>query len=638
MASKGSRGSLEDGGQPSSRSEDSISFTFDGATFLTNRLEEILELADADISKVSEVSASYCSLKGIGRLNTLRGLTRLSIDHTDIGSIDQLPAFEHLEYLNICSTRIKSIKSIEKFPRLKSLNLRSTAVTDISPVGKLKSLVDLDLCSTQIKSTKALASLIQLKRLMLHRCAIEAIDELSNLKHLEELDIGNTEVSNIRPLAKATKLAKLNLCNTPISDLTPLSRASALTWLNLEGTKVSDLSPISGLNNLAEAAVAKPPIAGLFFDQCVNLKDPVLIGYSTLGNPEKTQKTIKYLNELKSNIQETSNPEHSIGNPSTNRSGALPAIPEPGPGLWFSMSANGAVSLSPADELDKAGNNVERLSLLHPLLVQTAQDLLSALRSSGNSHPDLVSRVKSYAALISTDLHQIPIHQLLYEGIRLQGALTAASRSGVDRLEPMVEDVAYEALESLCSIHGMFILNTKLGNELLEQSRLYAQPDLSNLAHTIAATELCEDLINHPELVDAQAAAALLEVANYSETGPYGERAATFKRTSFRNLIGLMTIMAVLTVISVSNIPAGVIAAFALCLLDKTEWAKNTIAPYAKAVEDRVKGLGPLFGDKLRQFMLKRKNLLIRILGEQAYTSWLGRYLNALKDEDQDSE
>ncbi|MBI5121391.1 MAG: pentapeptide repeat-containing protein [Rhodospirillales bacterium] len=153
--------------------------------------------------------------------------------------------------------------------------------------------------------------LVQLQNLYFAGTQITDLTPLARLKDLNDLGFPRTQVIDLAPLAGLANLQGLNFSSTMVTDLDPLSGLSKLRRLSVSRTLVADLSPLAGLSKLEEGARKS---GGLFFSDCLNITDPVLIELSKKHNPERTIETLRYLREqlkTSSDLESVPNAEDS---------------------------------------------------------------------------------------------------------------------------------------------------------------------------------------------------------------------------------------------------------------------------------------------------------------------------------------
>ena len=99
-----------------------------------------------------------------------------------------------------------------------------------------------------------------------------------------------------------------------------------------------------------------------------------------------------------------------------------PEIPAQGPGPHFVIRNDGKIDFAPREALDRAGNNVARLRLLHPTLCDLAGGLCAVLGTGNIPHARLLERANTYYTLINQNLDAVPFDRLYVEGLRLANA------------------------------------------------------------------------------------------------------------------------------------------------------------------------------------------------------------------------
>ena len=215
---------------------------------------------------------------------------------------------------------------------------------------------------------------------------------------------------------------------------------------------------------------------------------------------------------------------------------APPEPPGQGIGPHFVLDENGMIDFAPPEALDRQGNNVARLRALHPVLRELAGDLIEALSRVGNTaHVSLQRLVTTYAALIDQPLERADFARLHAGGVRLANAAQATARAILEDELPPLGLEAQEALDSLLSLHGTFMLSTIEGIAALTAEERYRRRPDEERSFRAAAREFAAALQKHPEIIHPDAAAIIKDAAAQIGQGGNPERSTVVGLGIVRN-------------------------------------------------------------------------------------------------------
>jgi formylglycine-generating enzyme required for sulfatase activity len=221
--------------------------------------------------------------------------------------------------------------------------------------------------------------------------------------------------------------------------------------------------------------------------------------------------------------------------PAAGQPVSLPEIPSQGPGPYFVVRDDGKVDFAPPEALDREGNNIALLRVLHPEICDLAKTLCEQLNRGNVPHSNLRERAESYRTLVDRDLKAVPLDRLYIEGVRLQNATTAARQKIAEKELPSLEAQTSEALESLLELHGTFILSTAVGLELIGIEERYKRhpQDEAKLRSDLLA--FAEHLKSRPDIVEEKTADFVLKSAQEMSSGENLERSAVVATGTVKN-------------------------------------------------------------------------------------------------------
>ncbi|NVO17101.1 MAG: hypothetical protein HXX10_24005 [Rhodoplanes sp.] len=510
---------------------------------------------------------------------------------------------------------MREIDALQDLIKLEELNISGTYVSDLSAIANLTSISYLNVSGTPVSD----------------------LSPIEKFTDLENLFLAGSRVTTLTPIKGLHRIKIINFDGTQVKEISPLSLFTGLTRIDMDDTKVSDLSPLATLTNLARASVIRPRAGGIWCENCP-LDDSYLKTLSLRENPERTIQIIQHLRR-EQGLPDFDFSEQPLEFP--------PDIPGQGPGPHFTMAIDGAIIFAPPGSIDDTGNNVDRIRSLKPLLETACEALQNSL--SENEHPSLLKLVCLYGETISSDVEDIDFAKLYGLGLRLQSAAAAAERQIADRLLPSLEDATKEALDSLTSLHGPFILSTKAGLELIELAERYQRRPEADRAMRAATLELGNELERFPDLIDPEAAAFVKEAAEEIDVGNHPERSTTYSVSTTRNVSIVLIAGATCGALpivggavgGVSGIILGGIAALIGIEGLKKSKPFNTVASaITESVNKAGEGeLATLLGQKATmfgphlQFVLSHEELLRRLAGDRIQFRWLHSYLDWLKNQ-----
>ena len=356
-------------------------------------------------------------------------------------------------------------------------------------------------------------------------------------------------------------------------------------------------------------------------------------------NPARTIRVINYIRQ-----QQNLPPVDSQSIAFAAAREAPPSIPAPGPGPHFVLRDDGVVDFAPPEALDREGNNIAHLRVLHPALRDLARALANALSGGNVPHANLLDRARAYLELVDQGLETVPFARLYVEGVLLQNA-TGAARSKISESElPSFEEKVEGVVGSLLDLHGTFMLSTADGHQLIVAEERFKRSQEQKEELRQATLDLARSLQQRPDLVSAGAADFVAQSAKEADLGANPDRGIVVASSMATNV----------TLVLVSSATVGALAVAAGALTGIVGGAVTTLIGYeavkksksfqavigvvtkgidqlpeieaAKGFSDRTKRLLPYAG-----FVLKIEPVLRRLAKDRSQFGWLNASLDWLK-------
>ncbi len=209
-------------------------------------------------------------------------------------------------------------------------------------------------------------------------------------------------------------------------------------------------------------------------------------------------------------------------------------LPQQGPGPHFRIDADALIDFDAVPTLDARGNNIPRLRSLHPVIIDTCQQLSACIRP--NEQQQLLKIVRGYFDTINNDVEEIDYARLYGFGLRLTNASTAAKRQIADRLLPPLEDDAEEALNTcLVALHGPFMLSTSVGNDLLAYYERYCREPKQEKQNALAR-EFVSALQNDGDILSASVMDFIEGISNSEFNDIDDERTGAYHFITLKNI------------------------------------------------------------------------------------------------------
>jgi Leucine-rich repeat (LRR) protein len=171
------------------------------------------------------------------------GMLKLDLSGTPVSDLSALEGMP-LGYLSLANCKdLSDLRPLASLP-VKTLDLLGTKVSNLEPLGKMRTLMELNLDATKVQDLVALRGL-QLLRLNISHTEVTDIAPLDGMP-LEEVRLDYTGVSDLTPLSRTTRLRFFSGGRIPIRDFSPLAHKQ-IEVLSLEWTRVGDLSFLRGM-------------------------------------------------------------------------------------------------------------------------------------------------------------------------------------------------------------------------------------------------------------------------------------------------------------------------------------------------------------------------------------------------------
>ncbi len=232
---------------------------------------------------------------------------------------------------------------------------------------------------------------------------------------------------------------------------------------------------------------------------------------------------------------------------------APPRLPAQAVGPHFELAETGVIVLAPPEALDRAGNHVQRLRVLHPVLCDLSRELVQKLSRGNAPHAHLRGRVQSYREIIDRPLHAIDFWLLYIEGVRLANAYTAAEDEVSRGDLPPLDEPMRERIDTVLRLHGTFLLSTVEGQAAIDaEERYQRRPDEEREVRE-AGVAIAATLANKPDIIEPSAAAVVMGAAEQIGQGAHPERSGVAGTGTLRNaaitIIGTAAIAVALPVV-----------------------------------------------------------------------------------------
>jgi Leucine-rich repeat (LRR) protein len=315
-------------------------------------------------------------------------------------------------------------------------------------------------------------------------------------------------------------------------------------------------------------------------------------------------------------------------------------IPAQGPGPHFTINNLGRLAPAPPADLDAAGNNVNRIRQMLPLVRQAARDFAARLGSQSNTFPELARNAAQYLDEVSKPETEIEWGLLWGFGVVLEEAAAAADRAVVAPLEPPLEDSAQTALQGWRRLHPVLILATAEGSELQAQSEVNRMTKPERVEVREAARDLAQDV--RADGLATDAANKILQAAvDAPIDGRHPERGVEFMVATVKNAAIVLVSAAVVAGVA-HNIGGGAGIAVGMAgweLAKKSNGFSSALAALGKSVDDFHAGAGSFLQNGLEglhlywHFVKTRKTKFLRFSKSAGQNAWMDNFVHSLAED-----
>jgi Leucine-rich repeat (LRR) protein len=514
-------------------------------------------------------SLRFLNLKG-NQLRTLPAeigqlteLERLDLGGNQLSALPpEIGRLTALRFLNLTGNQLSVLpQHIARLTALRGLDLRRNQFSVLPPeILQLPVLRWLRLMKNQLSVLPPeIGQLTTLQSLNVIGNQLSTLPpEIGQLTGLEHLDLAGNKISGLPPeIGRLAALRSLNLTANQLGTLpTEISHLTVLQRLVLRRNRLTALpSEIGALRSLEKPASSKSSTNGLWLED-----NPLPPPYPILIADDQPRATANVLAWLRGELDSRALSELA----ETKQRADYEAIPIPSPeipiqgfGPHFEIDNHGVITFAPAEALDRQGNNVARLTRLHPTLRALSADLIAGLGRGNIPHWHLRERAEAYARRVDQDLEHVDFSLLYVEGVRLANAEKAAIEKIAEKELPPLDVHVHEVINTLLQVHGTFMLATATGLELLAEEERYQRTPQEEVEYRAAAVDFAQSLQNRPQVIDPQAALFVLGTAEEIGQGANPERSGVVATGTVKNVAITLSTAATLAAISMGAIASG---------------------------------------------------------------------------------
>ena len=212
-------------------------------------------LALDTLSGLTSLSVHANNVSDISALGTLSGLTSLSVHASNVTDISALGTLSGLTSLTVQANNVTDISALGTLSGLTSLTVQANIVTDISALGTLSGLTSLSVHANNVSDISALGTLSGLTSLSVHANNVSDISALGTLSGLTSLSVHANNVSDISALGTLSGLTSLTVQANNVTDISALGTLSGLTSLSVQASNITDISALGTLSGLTSLSV-----------------------------------------------------------------------------------------------------------------------------------------------------------------------------------------------------------------------------------------------------------------------------------------------------------------------------------------------------------------------------------------------
>ena len=177
-----------------------------------------------DLQLISTLGAEQlefmvCSLDGLGALENMKSLRKLSIEVCDLNEIADLAALVQLSALDVSGNNLTGLFDGSEFSALEYLDISGNRLKDVSEAFTFPALTHLNMAFNRIYTIEGIAP-----------------------ETLQVLDITDNAITSIAPLRPLVALTELYIGDNPLSTLKPMRYLKALQYADISKTTASGIS------------------------------------------------------------------------------------------------------------------------------------------------------------------------------------------------------------------------------------------------------------------------------------------------------------------------------------------------------------------------------------------------------------
>jgi hypothetical protein len=248
--------------------------------------------------------------------------------------------------------------------------------------------------------------------------------------------------------------------------------------------------------------------------------------------------------------------------------------------------------------------------------------------------------IDRYVIALDLPIKKIDFNVLYGAGVYLEEAAAAAARRLKSRLDEPLSDEALSALNTLLGLHGLFVMSSRVGLELMALSREYGERPEDARARREDEKTLAMAINNAKDIFDDEVAEGIAFGVSQPESSVHPERTGALRLGMLGNAIAALAVGsglgASLSLISVFGGSAlGVAWISALIFSEsvkKSDTFKNLTEAGGTQVENLVQVLRKSPQGTFRaykNFILENQNLLRRIAVKPEH--WVNSHIDWLK-------
>lgn len=329
----------------------------------------------------------------------------------------------------------------------------------------------------------------------------------------------------------------------------------------------------------------------------------------------------------------------------------IQSIPKQGISVHFAVEA-GQIKTIPTQYFGEDENDYLRIDSLRPSLLRFSDAAQHALGRS-DAYRNILEVIKRYHSECEKPITEINYAILYGYGIELQYAYDSLLADIVNGETPELSADQRAPMESLLQLHGPFILASKDGRELVTDAERYARSPQEEKEFQVAINELGNEIACNPDVVAADTARVLNELKAVPDGAKQYERWYRLNRGAFRNFVIVAagaSVAATLAAAASTGSPLLIIAGAV------ASWISFEGIKKSKSYGTLTQEIGRILDDasnsdlckagqaaslsllKIREFVIKNKELLKRIGGSSREMEWIDQALQDIEEKEFESE